>query len=87
VPQSTSNANIEILLYDGATIVGWIAQVRTTAAAALHVPCYASYRVTPTNASHQYIIKAITSSGTATVNAGTGGSGTFVAGFIRITKA
>lgn len=42
---------------------------------------------TPTAGAHTYAVKAFVSTGTLTVNAGAGGSGNLVPGWLRVTKA
>ena len=42
---------------------------------------------TPTAAAHTYAVKAFSTGATCTVNAGPGGSGSFVPGFLRVTAA
>lgn len=86
--QATSQAFVTILLYEDSTLLGIISQARTPAAALNLFPCYAVFpRRTPSAGSHTYTVKATTSSGTSTINAGTGGSGNHTAGFIRVVKA
>jgi hypothetical protein len=43
-------------------------------------------RMTPSNASHTYSIRASRTTANGTVNAGAGGSGNVVPSFIQITK-
>lgn len=84
---ATANAHCEILLYDGATILGWIGQSRQEAGTNVaRTPVVCKVRLTPTAATHQYIIKAMTSTGTTTISAGTAGTGAYMAGYIRVTK-
>lgn len=85
--QATAAAYVAVLLYEDSTCLGWLAFPRTPAAAANGFPTLARRKLTPSNASHTYTIKAMTSSGTSTVNAGAGGSGNFTPGYIRIIKA
>jgi hypothetical protein len=42
---------------------------------------------TPAAGAHTYAVKAFVSTGTLTVNAGAGGSGNLVPGWLRVTKA
>jgi len=78
-----------IIVKDSSTVLGTIGR---TGASGTNFPLYCIWRVTPTAASHSYSIAAwLGGAGTATFNAGTGGtagdSTTDVAGFIRITRA
>jgi hypothetical protein len=73
-------------LYDGSTDLGRIGQVRTPAAQNSAFTCKLERRLTPTAASHTYIIKAWVSAGTGTVSAGAGGTATPLPGFIRVTR-
>ena len=43
-------------------------------------------RLTPSNASHTYSVRAFVSSGTGLIGAGAGGSGTAFPAFIRVWK-
>jgi hypothetical protein len=79
-----------VSLFEGATQIGRIVQVRcvVTAAIALY-PAYAALRFTPSAASHTYSVTAFctTNNATATVFAGATGTGNFVPAFLRFTKA
>jgi hypothetical protein len=89
-PDTTATgASLNCVLLDGATVIaGWFPRIRTPAAvSSLQVPLIAKIRLTPSAASHQYIVKAYVSGGTGGVNAGAGGAGTYPAGYIRVTKA
>jgi hypothetical protein len=75
------------LWQDGADI-GRIAQVQTAAVAATGAPVYGIRRMTPSAGSHTYSMRGwISAAGTATVQAGAGGAGVSLPGFIRITRA
>jgi hypothetical protein len=74
-------------LYDGATDLGSLGSVLTPAAVPTGVPVRVSRVLTPSAAAHTYSVRAwINAAGTGTVQAGVGGIGTLVPGFIRITK-
>lgn len=85
----SAGANIVVLLYDGASVLGRMGVVINPAAATFRLPLRLAYRLTPTAATHQYIIKAtISGSGGAPyIGAGAGGTGTSLPAFLRITKA
>lgn len=85
-PQNTANATTTAYLYDGSSIGLW-AQIRQPTTAELYVSLYVRQFLTPSNASHTYSLRATTSSGSAAWNAGAGGSGNIIPGYIRITKA
>jgi len=42
---------------------------------------------TPASGAHTYAVKAFVSTGTLTINAGAGGSGNLVPGWLRVAKA
>lgn len=87
VTQPTAAAQLFVDLWDGATDLGHLALLRTpTSATGFDAPIYVARRLTPSNASHSYVIKAWTSSGTGSVNAGVGGVAATLPGFIRITR-
>ena len=85
-PAASAAASIKYYLYDGASSIGLIAQQFSAAASSSIFECYGTRRLTPSNASHTYSIRAIVSTGTGVVVAGAGGSGNYVPGFIRISK-
>lgn len=77
-----------IVLYDGAASIGQIGVWRSTANANDDygiINCFA--RITPSAAAHTYSVRAYVQNATATIRAGTGGSGQNYPAFIRITKA
>jgi hypothetical protein len=79
------------MLYDGATVLGRIATpiafdpAGTTVAWGSQV-IRAARRLTPSAASHQYIIKAWRTGANVSIDAGAGGSGNDMPAFLRITK-
>ncbi len=85
---ASAGRSIVYCLYDGSSSIGIIGSVRTpVSGTSLRVPVKLEYRLTPSNASHTYHIKAYVPSGTGLVEAGAGGVGNLVPAFIRITKA
>ena len=76
-------------LYDGATILGRIMNQQSPAAAAMRSPgAYSAMRLTPTAASHQYIVKHWITAGTnGIIAAGVGGTGANLAAYLRVFKA
>jgi len=86
-PASTAAAYVALLLYEDATLLGWYGAPQTPAASFNQSVGWISRKVTPSAGAHVYTVKAIVSSGTGTVQAGTGGTGTYGNGFIRITRA
>jgi len=87
VPASAVNDTI-FCLYDGSSSIGFMGLISTVSSATtqrLSNPRLAR-RLTPSNASHTYSIRAYVGSGTASVGAGSGGVANHVPGFIRITK-
>lgn len=84
---NTANAELYILLYEDSTLLGYMAGVITAAANGNDRPVLVRRKRTPSAGTHQYIIKAIVSAGTGVVKAGSGGTGAFLPGYIRITTA
>jgi hypothetical protein len=78
---------IAILLFDGTSAIGTLGllfqQVNTMVN---RVTFIGRHKLTPSNASHTYSIRAIVSARTGHVYNGTGGAGSAMPGFIRITK-
>lgn len=86
--QATAGNNLIFYLYDGSSSVGIIAQYTNPASSAARRAVYAKLRLTPSNASHTYSVRATTSAGTGVVGNGTGGSsGAYWPMYIRQTKA
>lgn len=79
--------NVTILLYDGATLIGRLGVVAYPANGAFISSFRGAYRLTPTAATHQYIVKATRSNATVTAELGSGGTGEQLPAFIRITRA
>lgn len=79
-------AALIVNLWDGATDLGRLGALQTPAAAALAAPGYFARRLTPTAASHDFLVRAWQSLGNGTIVAGAGGVGTPMPAFIRITK-
>lgn len=84
-PNTTDN--LRFWLYDGSSSIGEIGRTTNPAAAAAAEggPVVLERRMTPSNASHTYSIRA-SATNTASVSAGAGGASTYMPGFIRITK-
>jgi hypothetical protein len=78
------SSNTVINLWDGSTDLGRLAQISNAATGATGGGTIsAATRITPTAATHQYIIKGWRDSANGTVNAA---SGTWLPAFIRITR-
>jgi hypothetical protein len=84
VVQPVGGVLLRFMLEDSTTVLGQIARKQLAASEESEV--YGVRRLTPSAASHTYNVRAWTTSGTATVVAGSGGSGTALPGFIRITR-
>jgi hypothetical protein len=84
--QATSSVFVTCWLYDGSSSIGLIGRVRTTAAVAGAWALTGKRRLTPSNATHTYSIRAMTTSGTSTVEGGAGGTAANMPAFIRITR-
>lgn len=87
--QGTATNAIDLVLYDGSSSIGILSSSGAdTTTAHRHGPVYASRRLTPSAASHTYSIRAfITGGANGNVQAGAGGNGNWMPGFIRITRA
>lgn len=86
-PDSGGAGNtLELYLNEGSTSLGLIGFQISQAANAGNRPVYVARRITPSNGSHTYSIRAAVSGGTGAVGAGTGGAGTQMPAFIRITR-
>jgi hypothetical protein len=81
---ATAAALIDVFLVEDSTAIGIIGRQRTAAANSNGSTMYAALRRTPSNASHQYHVKAYVSGGTGTATGGNGTTGNWAAGFIRI---
>lgn len=83
--------SMTFVLYDdtggGAASIGMIGFTRTPAASTANHPVLLRRRLTPSNATHTFSIRAHVSAGTGDITSGTGGSGAFMPGYIRIVKA
>lgn len=77
---------LHLILYDSTTALGELAAPQTPAAANDNQPVFLARRLTPTAASHTYNVKAWVSTGTGLVQAGAGGTGTKLPGFIRAVR-
>jgi hypothetical protein len=84
---TTSGASSIALLYEDSTLLGRIGIVTTTAAATARTTVSSIVKRTPSNASHQYIVKAYSTAGTGIAGGGAGGTADYVAGFLRVTRA
>jgi hypothetical protein len=73
-------------LWDDTTDLGRIVQIRNTVAAqSLDMPVYVARRLTPSAASHTYIIKGWRVTANGTVTAGAGGVDVTLPAFLRAT--
>jgi hypothetical protein len=85
---TTAGALLVLDLYVDSTIQGRIAVIINPASAGFNLPVFLkSPKITPSNASHTFTVKAWHGTGAATVSGGAGGTGTNVKGFIRVVKA
>ena len=73
------------ILLDGATVLGRMFVIVNSNAANMSVPIVARQRIIPAAGSHTYTVKAYEANGVCYIEAGTGGTGALMAGFIRIT--
>ena len=88
------NANVDaggvhdlwLVLYDGASSIGFLGIMSSLGVGYQFIPMNLSRRLTPSNASHTYSVRAYVDYGTGNVGAGAGGVGNSMPGFIRVTK-
>lgn len=81
-----ANGACNVWLYLDGSSVGWIYQQYNGASGvATGEPVYAKTLVTPAAGSRTYSIRASQQFGNSTINAGTGGAGNFVPGYVNIT--
>ncbi len=85
-PTASAGASLNFWLYEDGSSIGNIGTITAAGASAANSPVRLIRRITPSNASHTYSIRASVSSGTGLVNAGAGGNGNVAPGFIRITR-
>ena len=86
LPNASNGAQINFYLFDGASSIGRLAFTQSPTATAANPP-HLTRRLTPSNASHTYSIRAAVNTGTGSVGAGAGGNGNVMPGFIRIRPA
>lgn len=73
VPANAAGNHIIFHLYDGATNLGRLGRLGTsTANVGVQAPFCRNHRLTPTNASHTYSVRAHRTNANCTVNAGSG---------------
>ena len=84
---SVQGGFILITLWDGATDLGRIISLRSETTEGAFQAGYGRRFLTPSNATHQYLIKARVTTGTGTVGAGAGGADTPLPAFLRISTA
>lgn len=66
--------------------LGRLVECRTVGASAMFAPAYAKRRLTPTPGSHTYSVRGWQAGGAGNVQAGPGGAGNYLPGFIRISR-
>lgn len=81
-----ANRSMTIWLYEDGSSIGSIGTLNTPAAGNDNKPICCIRRLTPSNGSHTYSIRASVSAGTGVIVGGAGGAGNAAPGFIRITK-
>ncbi len=83
---ATATVDITFALYDGSSSIGLFGNLRSQSTSRGLGPIKLERRLTPSNASHTYSVRAYVGSGGGASQGGAGGSGNLVPGFIRITK-
>jgi hypothetical protein len=69
-----------------AASLGFMADVFSSASSQVVVPCLVRRRLTPASGSHVFSIRGHVTAGTGVANAGAGGAGNFMPGYIRVTR-
>jgi hypothetical protein len=85
----TADYFVRLVLYDGASSIGIISadHISPFPTNDFRMSVLVKRRLTPSAATHTYSIRAFGNASTgSTVNAGAGGTGNYMPGFIRITK-
>ena len=86
--QSGIAGQMIINIWDGATDIGRVAQIITPSSTfAVTVPLFARRKVTPTNGSHTFSIKAWQVSANGAIVSGAGGAAAYMPAYLRITRA
>ena len=89
-PSTNAGDSIVLCLFDdtggGAASIGKPGQETTPASSALRTPTFVAVRLTPSNATHTFSMRAFRVTANGTVSAGAGGVGNTSPGFIRILK-
>jgi hypothetical protein len=90
-PQVTLPAGVgsvfNVWFFQDAVSLGLASVTMSVVAGQGTVPVYAARRLAAPTGSHAYSVRAACSAGTGSVNAGTGGAGTGMPAFLRITRA
>lgn len=89
-PQVTvpSGSEMVVVLYDGSSSIGFFGDVNATAGGANQTALRLTRRITPSNASHTYSVRAYRTTSNCTVFGGAGNTnGVYQPAFVRITKA
>jgi hypothetical protein len=83
---NASPAYLNISLWDGSTVLGRIASVsHADASNPVSTPIWVCRYLTPSAGSHTYSVRAYYVNSAPLVNAGAGGTTTYMPGFIRVT--
>lgn len=81
------SASVFVSVFEGATQIGRIAVIgNPDSVASLTIPVKGKYRLTPTAASHTYVVTAHHATSAATFNCGSGGTAAYLPAYFRITK-
>ncbi len=85
---TVSGMEVIISLFESSTQIGRFGICQTPAAAAAFFPWYSRYRFTPSAGRHTYTVTAFATNttGTPSVQAGSGGTGAQMPAFVRFTK-
>jgi hypothetical protein len=87
VTVGSGSSSCIVTLWDGASNLGWFALSGQTSASQVSAAMYAKRYLTPSAGSHTYKVRAWPGVGTALIDAGAWGSGTYPPMFIRVSLA
>jgi hypothetical protein len=87
LPPAVGGAYIVLILYQDGLPIGRLGGVGNPATGQMIQPVLMARRMTPTAGSHNFTLGAIVSGGTGTCLTGNGGSGQYLPGYLRVSRA
>jgi len=88
-PDVAAESTLRVWLFEDGSSIGRMAVLTTDDAGTVgaNASIYVRRKLTPSAGSHTYSIRATVNAGTGSLNAGAGGAGNVMPGYIRISKA